>query len=606
METNRTGNLERFFGKEKEEYGFLRTDLLLQGQGDALEEKAAQLLAGGKHVVLYGNNPYSVHAFSQGLPDDTGKDASYAQLHACVERLRARCGAFAKWYFPYPAVEFPSAVFSEDRLPQKGECDETYYHFGQARMEALNEPKTVDSLVESGMFEMLAFAYMVVLSKDEQVLAGLPSYTRFSNERRTSCQIRTDLYADHVEKTALHVDAAEHICRMEEWENRLGCLLAPIRIMGRECQVNRLLSVRKDKMQASFAFADGESMEAVLDDMVSHGNACEAADALLEVCAQLRMLAGETPFVQTAAFETVFGSLQEHVAQSCHSLPVSDIDLVPQNILLAQQAVVIDYEWTFDFPVPVEYIIFRFIYFYLEAKDRDLSGNAVFSGLYAQAGITEEMRTCFLAMETHFQLYVQSGAAVLRNAYDLHGGAVLKRCEIERQLSLLDEGTLLICPQEGEAFPVSGKAEQDGITTYRFRPGQSRHITITEQNTASSRFRLLRIGALGVTEGAQTGISCAVDAQPCGGLLYSLEEKPLHITLTLEKEEEWVLLSIEEIRLSEPAFSELVQSIRELRFLVENREQQIEQLKNSASWKLTRPLRAVSGIAKGETDKKQK
>ena len=67
-----------------------------------------------------------------------------------------------------------------------------------------------------------------------------------------------------------------------------------------------------------------------------------------------------------------------------------------------------------------------------------------------------------------------------------------------------------------------------------------------------------------------------------------------------------MLLSIEEIRLSEPAFSELVQSIRELRFLVENREQQIEQLKNSASWKLTRPLRAVSGIAKGETDKKQK
>ena len=58
---------------------------------------------------------------------------------------------------------------------------------------------------------------------------------------------------------------------------------------------------------------------------------------------------------------------------------MSNIDLVPANILiLKDRQVVIDYEWTFDFPVPAGFILYRMIHYYLESdgkrrvlKDRD-------------------------------------------------------------------------------------------------------------------------------------------------------------------------------------------------------------------------------------------
>ena len=44
---------------------------------------------------------------------------------------------------------------------------------------------------------------------------------------------------------------------------------------------------------------------------------------------------------------------------------MSNIDLVPANILiLKDRQVVIDYEWTFDFPVPADFILYRMIHYY--------------------------------------------------------------------------------------------------------------------------------------------------------------------------------------------------------------------------------------------------
>ena len=75
-----------------------------------------------------------------------------------------------------------------------------------------------------------------------------------------------------------------------------------------------------------------------------------------------------------------------------HTLPVTDVDLVCQNILLDDSAQIIDYEWTFTFPVPLEFVIFRFLYFYLEAKNRTCYQQPALAGLYEKAGITKEMR----------------------------------------------------------------------------------------------------------------------------------------------------------------------------------------------------------------------
>ena len=71
-----------------------------------------------------------------------------------------------------------------------------------------------------------------------------------------------------------------------------------------------------------------------------------------------RIHAGEM-FFKTPEFIEVFGDVHE-ISESCRCSGMSNIDLVPANILLQDSGVsVIDYEWTFRFPIPCNFILYQ-------------------------------------------------------------------------------------------------------------------------------------------------------------------------------------------------------------------------------------------------------
>lgn len=46
----------------------------------------------------------------------------------------------------------------------------------------------------------------------------------------------------------------------------------------------------------------------------------------------------------------------------------SNIDLIFENIILGDKYTIIDYEWSLDFPVPIEYIMFRSVFTFMYVK----------------------------------------------------------------------------------------------------------------------------------------------------------------------------------------------------------------------------------------------
>lgn len=120
-------------------------------------------------------------------------------------------------------------------------------------------------------------------------------------------------------------------------------------------------------------------------------------------------------FIKTPEFVQVFGDVELTGEYSCAKM--SNIDLVPANILiLKDRQVVIDYEWTFDFPVPAGFILYRMIHYYLESdgkrrvlKDRDF---------YGKAGITQEELAVYGEMERNFQKYMQGSHVPLLSMYE--------------------------------------------------------------------------------------------------------------------------------------------------------------------------------------------
>ena len=66
--------------------------------------------------------------------------------------------------YPYPDYMFTSSIYSDDRLPQKGELNKNRRNYSQERMKLFDEEKVFDQIIDDGMFPYFSNAYLMVIS----------------------------------------------------------------------------------------------------------------------------------------------------------------------------------------------------------------------------------------------------------------------------------------------------------------------------------------------------------------------------------------------------------------------------------------------------------
>ena|GEM_PF-894534 len=614
MKTERQGNLEHFFDTVDVKGSFEKLTAL--PSVSALLEKI-KALGEGEALALCWNNPYGVHAIccgDFGFSDRQETELSKIRVDMLLQMVKMQEplleNVAAKWYYPYPAIEFPVSVFSDERFPEMGECDDNRYNFHDASLELFDERMMTDQLLTTGQYPFFAQAYMLVIARSQEVLDRLPNYTRFSNERREEMQIRTDVYSNRVVKSAFSHQSVLHVGRLVEHGRKLAGVLGSLSVLGLPLSVNRQTEVTADGDRVTFGFVDGESLESRLDRMVANGEAAAAAKLMLSFVDKLRSLPGLVPFESSYDFRRWFGDVSPERIVALDgggnelpvmALPVTDIDMIPQNILLTEtEAVLIDYEWTFDFPVPVDYVIFRFLYYYLEGKYRMMYKEEAFENLYRQAGFSESVRQNFLMMETHFQEYVQQAAMILRNEYDMYGKPLIRRWQIQAML-LAEKGHAInvIYPSQHEEMISSVQVERGNDTRGIRQEVYHYKIPVTENGEMIIELpvlRLLRIGILSVIGGRSKEQEFLVNGDKLAGCVYSFENVQPKLSVDVsQNQSSYLMLSLEEIPTSSDAFAEIKSEINNYKFLAENRDKQLEALKSSTSWKLTKPLRSLRG-----------
>ena len=236
-------------------------------------------------------------------------------------------------------------------------------------------------------------------------------YTKFSNDRRPELRILTEILTGSedgektVRKKAADPPAFSHIRHIAEAGRALEAFLA-----GSRFKVNHFTE-REDALY--FDFLEGETLEEAADRLLDEPD--KAVSFLTGFCAELRGTA-DTVFETTGAFRDVFGD--EAFPEGTMAMSVADIDMILSNIIDKDGWNIIDYEWTFFFPVPADYIVWRSLNHYVDLtpkrreafKDRDIWG---------LCGIAQSSRRQFLRMEESFQKYVDGGYVALRFLYDL-------------------------------------------------------------------------------------------------------------------------------------------------------------------------------------------
>ncbi len=335
--------------------------------------------------------------------------------------LAAAGFAWQKFYYPFPDIYFAMSIYSDDTLPKQGELIDAIGNFDSERLVLFDEAKAFDAALSRGKFQELSNGYLIVAGRDRRASflnerGETVSYVKFSNDRGKAHNIRTYVTTSedggrHLIKAADSQASQPQIFNLKKIAERLAALYADSRFSVNACM--------DWGDAAEFAFLSGHTMEEELDRLIGCGEHGKAVERMLEAWEEIRSCKGLRAFERTAEFEAVFGAPK--LPDGLTAVPEGDIDMIFSNIMIGEKGewTLIDYEWSFFFPIPLNFILYRTIRYYAETTEARRALNP--AGLYQKAGICEEELAAYEEMERSFQAYVLDGHTPIRSLYQAYG-----------------------------------------------------------------------------------------------------------------------------------------------------------------------------------------
>ncbi|MCD7841723.1 MAG: hypothetical protein LUG56_04565, partial [Lachnospiraceae bacterium] len=404
-------------------------------------------LAPGGKIVMAIENRFGMKYFAGCQEDHFGKYFESIEGYTTTEgvktfsrkELEKMCAEAGlekvKFYYPYPDYKLPFQVFSDERLPRTGELTMNLRNFDRERMLLFDEKKAFDNVIREGMFPFFSNSYLLEIGKEaasdrdpaarcscdsENTLRSESAaednpviYKKYSNDRAREFSICTEIRMENgkrvIRKEAAFPESVGHI-RSLPWKGEA------LRRQYAGSKLTVCPCVEMEKVAVESPFVYGRTLEEIADEGIETGRYEQTEAVIRELIALIREKNADRPFERTEAFTKVFGSAE--FTGEMHAGGVSDIDMVLGNILVNTDETwtLIDYEWTFDFPVPAEFLIYRMLHYYFETAE---SRQVLKDREYLQLSKADEQT--FRQMEIHFQQYINGTHVPIHELYPVMG-----------------------------------------------------------------------------------------------------------------------------------------------------------------------------------------
>lgn len=283
-------------------------------------------------------------------------------------------------YYPYPDWKLPGTIFSQDRLPVQGELWENERNFDGSRASLFDEQKVFDGIIENEQFEEFSNSFMLEICwprdmsfrddkgrlipgrrktncpmpKDERIV-----YCKASNDRAERFRIYTDLIKTKegtiYRKRPANDAAAKHLNDMASSFAR-----CEKRTFGESTTFNKC-AMYKDG--AHLEVVKGESLDKIAWENIDDED--NLTKIFLSVKDAIDKMYEKCGFATVDEFREVFGDIPtydpgEERVDLGKTVKDLDCDLLLSNILVdGGMWTIIDYEWSFPFPVPVNFALYR-------------------------------------------------------------------------------------------------------------------------------------------------------------------------------------------------------------------------------------------------------
>lgn len=345
------------------------------------------------------------------------------------------------FYYPYPDYKFPTAIYSDKRLPKVGELSTNLCNYDRERMLLFDEKNAFDGIIRDGEFPLFANSYLLVIGPNLPLV-----YTKYSNDRAPEYAVRTDIIEEtgawenetkqesttlKVRKEAMTQEACAHIKHIEEAYRKLSK-----RYEGSSLSVNRC-ELDANGSSVSLEYLSGPTLEEMLDECLDRGD--------------------------EAGFERLFADFCSAVSYGEES-GVTDYDLIFSNLINTgvadkkEEWSILDYEWTFDGErflseeeLTMQEVILRALYCYSMGawKRRKLSHELI----KKISGGGEEVLERLAQKELLFQQFVTGQRMALADIRNRIGQDILPIQQLAMEQSVWQERKKIqIYPDTGFGF----------------------------------------------------------------------------------------------------------------------------------------------------------
>ncbi len=400
-------------------------------------QRIAKHLAPGGQIVLAIENQFGLKYFAGCKEDHTDRyyEGIEGYTHTSGVRTFSKkklneiisgAGFVSEFYYPYPDYKLPHTIFSDQFLPKEGDLTTNLRNYDADRVIVFDEGKAFDQIIREGMFPHYSNSFIVLVSPKQVVRSERTIFSKYSSERRDEFSIRTFVTETpegerHVYKAALTPKANDHIVAMSNrYETFETCYERS------KLKPNRCKALLRDNETAPIAgkptttrnrieleYLNGIDMEKYLDLLQEQREYEQMLSLISEYGEEVKKTACQLPFERSSKFEVVFGKCR--LEDTGAAANPCNFDLIFSNIVLTGQDQehmqwnVLDYEWIFDFLIPIKYILYRAIYYYLENQNTEpfrsyLKRQGI--DLYRKFEISEEEKEIFAYMEQQFQQYI--------------------------------------------------------------------------------------------------------------------------------------------------------------------------------------------------------
>ena len=363
-------------------------------------------------VLLAVENPYGLRCFA-GCREESGASVWGQQtlrirsLQQCTELFGKAGFSYVQTYYPYPDHLYTAAIYSDSWLPDAADLSPSMRNFSQPAITLFDEQTAYEQILSEGNFSLFSNAYLLLASRTAPA-TDRTLFVKCSNDRAPERAIITRIMerpdgSRYVEKLPAVKEAETHVFRLAEQYRRLRPIYEIAGLKPNDCE--------KTEAGMRFAWLEGRTLAEEREELRKKGRKAEADTLLADFLEQIRLLTGG-PFTRTPAFCEVFGDVS--VPEGTPSSLDGNIDLLLHNILQADGRQVIDYEWTFPFPIPLRFVLYRILYYDLHARGEEQTDP---EGLYPRYGFAEEERALYAAMEQHFQQWLLGGKRTIDDRY---------------------------------------------------------------------------------------------------------------------------------------------------------------------------------------------